>query len=50
MQGARTENYKMRNSCSQFDSKPVPSVYGAKALIVVLLELMSIEHLKFDSV
>ena len=43
--GARVEN-----SCSQWDFNPVPSAYEANALAAVLLELMSIEHFKVDSV
>ena len=44
--GARTENYKMKNPCPQWDSNPVLSAYAAKALSIVLLQLIVIEHLK----
>ena len=43
---ARTENYKMKNSCPQLDSNSRPSAYEANALSVELLELINIDHLK----
>ena len=43
--GARTENYKMKISCPQWNSNPGPSAYEANALSVVLLELITIDHL-----
>ena len=43
---ARTENYKMKNSCQQWDSNPAPSAYEATALSVELSELINIDHLK----
>ena len=44
MWGARTENYKMKNSCPQWDSNPGPSACEANALSVELLELINIDH------
>ena len=44
--GARTENYRIKSSCQQWDSNPGPSAYEANALSVELLELIYIEHLK----
>ena len=40
LRGARTENYKMKNSCPQWDSNPGPSAYEANALKVELLEMI----------
>ena len=42
---AQTENYKMKNSCPQWDLNPGYSAYEANALSVELLELISIDHL-----
>ena len=42
----QTENYKMKNSCPQWDSNLGPSAYEANTLSVELLELMNIDHLK----
>ena len=44
--GARTENYKMKNSCPQWDSNPGLYAYESNALSVELLELINIDHLK----
>ena len=44
--GAPTENYKMKNSCPQWDSNQGPSAYEANALSVELLQPISIDHLK----
>ena len=44
--GTRTENYKMKNSCSLSDLNQGPSAYEADALSVELLELINIDHLK----
>ena len=46
LQGARIENYKMQNSCLQWDSNPVPPTYEANALTIALRDLISIELLK----
>ena len=46
MCGARTENYKMKNYCPQWDSNPGPYAYEANALSVELLELINIDHIK----
>ena len=40
----------MKNSCPQWDSKPVPTVYEANLLSIALLDLISIDHLKVDHV
>ena len=40
----------MRNSCSQWDSNPGPSVCEVKLLSVVLLNRIYIEHLNVDCV
>ena len=48
--GARTENYKMKNSCSQLDSNPAPSAKEANSLGIALLHLTTTEHLKFERV
>ena len=37
--GARTENYKMKNSCQQWDSSPRPSAYEVKSLYALLLNV-----------
>ena len=42
----RTENYKMKSSCPQWNSNPGTSAYETNALIVELLELININHLK----
>ena len=47
---ARTENYKMKNSCPQLDSNPAHPAYKANALSVALLVEVSIEHLNVDRV
>ena len=39
-------NYKMKNSCPQWDSNMFPSAYEATALTIALRDLISIEHLK----
>ena len=44
--GMRTVNYKMKNSCPQWDSNPGSSAYEANAVCVELLELINIDHLK----
>ena len=44
--GTRTENYKMNNSCPQWDSNPGLSAYEANALSVELSELINIDQLK----
>ena len=44
--GTRTGNYKMKNSCPQWDSNPGTSAFGANALSVELLELINIDHQK----
>ena len=44
---ARTENYKMKNSCQQWDSNPGPSAYEANAPSVELLELLIKEWVPF---
>ena len=41
--GARTENYKMKHFCPQWDSNPGPSAYEPNALSVELLELIITE-------
>ena len=43
---ARTESYKMKHSCPQWDSNPGPSAYEANAQSVQLLELINIVQLK----
>ena len=48
--GARTENYKMKNSCPQLDSNPGSSAYKASSLSVALIVEISIEHLNVDRV
>ena len=47
--GTRTENYKMKNSCPQWDSNPGPSAYAANALSVELSELINIDHLRVSA-
>ena len=44
--GTRIDNYKIKNSCPQWDSNPGHSAYEANALSVDLLELIIIDHLK----
>ena len=46
--GARAENFKMKNSCPQLDSNPVPFAYDANSLGVAPLDLTFIEHFKVD--
>ena len=46
---ARTENYKMKNSCPQWGSNPGPSAYEANALSLGLLELVNIDLLKVNA-
>ena len=49
--GTRVGNYKMKNICPQLDLNMVPSVYDANSMvIIVLLDLISIEHSKGDHV
>ena len=48
--GARTGNYKMKNSCLQWDSNSEPSAYEANALTIALQDLIYFEHLKVDRV
>ena len=43
--GMRVENYKMKNSCPQWVSNPVPSAYEVNALTIAHIDLVSIEHL-----
>ena len=50
LRGVRTENYKMIHACTQLHSNPVPFAYEANALSIVLLDLLSFEHLKVDRV
>ena len=47
---ARTENYKLKRACPQWDSNPVPSANEAISLSVVLLEQIFIEHLNVDRI
>ena len=42
--GARTENYKTKNSCPQLDSNPGPFAYEATSLSVSLLVEISTEY------
>ena len=42
--GARTVNYKMKNSCQQWDSNPGPPTYERIALRVELLDLINIDY------
>ena len=44
--GAQTENYKMKNSCPQWDSNRGPSAYKANTLCVELFIRADIDHLK----
>ena len=46
---ARTEDYKLKNSCRQWDSNPGPSAYEANTLSVELLELINIDHLQLTA-
>ena len=48
--GARTENYKIKNSWRQWDSNPGPSAYEAKSLSVAVLDQIYVEHLNIDRV
>ena len=48
--GAWTENFKMKNSCPQWDLNLVPSVYEANLLKIGLLDLISVEHLIVDRI
>ena len=43
---ARTENYKIKNSCPEWDSNPGPSAYEPIVLSVELLDLIKIDYLK----
>ena len=43
---ARTDNYKMKNYCPQWDAHPGPSANEASTLTVELLELININYLK----
>ena len=45
--GERTENYKMKNSCPQWDSNPGLSAYETDSLRIALLVEISIKHLNF---
>ena len=40
----------MKNSCPQWDSNLVPSVYEANLLSIGLLDLISVEHLIVDRI
>ena len=46
---ARTENYKIKNSCPQWDSNQGPSAYDASTLSVELLELINVDYLKVNA-
>ena len=45
LRGTLIENYKIKNSCPQRDSNPVPFACESNALTIALLDLISIEHL-----
>ena len=48
--GAWAENFKMKNSCPQWDSNLIPSVYEANLLSIGLLDLISVKHLIVDRI
>ena len=48
--GARTENYKMKNSCSQWDLNPGSFACDATSQSVAQSVQISIEHLNVDRV
>ena len=48
--GDQTENYKMKNSCQYWDSKPGPFAFEANSVSVALLFEISIENLNVDRV
>ena len=48
--GAWAENFKMKNSCPQWDSNLIPSVDEANLLSIGLLDLMSVKHLIVDRI
>ena len=41
--GTRVENYKMKNACQQWNSKPVHSAYIVNAIRIALLDLISMD-------
>ena len=47
--GTRTENYKMKSACPQWDSNPGPSAYEVNTLSDKLLELINIDHITFTA-
>ena len=46
--GSRTENYKMKNLCPQWDSNPVIPLIKANALNIALRDLIPIESIKVN--
>ena len=50
LQGAKTENYKMKNYYPQRDSNPILSAYEVKTLSIALLDEISIEGLNVERV
>ena len=47
--GTRTENYKIKSTCPQWDSNPGTSAYEVNTLSDKLLELINIDHIKLTA-
>ena len=45
LRGARTENYKKKKNCPEWDSNPELYAYKANALSIELLQLINIDQI-----